>query len=388
MLEPSDIIVYIPVYNDNEALTRNLSKLERLGLKALVVDGRFKDFPQIKGSDYSGMTTKMLVDGRGHHFYALEPKREEEKLNYAMRIAHKLGYKVFMYIGADAYLEGDINEFLINLTRQYERFVVGATMLQIEAVETQPDAKWNNTSSRQPRILLNYNEMEARHLHWTMFEKGAPDDTPLAGQQIIVEGLKIIHDNTIRPKERDDMMTKYQDTNVPRERQMYKDKIAKRIFAKTKLMVYAMHQGSYPLAREMFLKDGYSHLVLIKDTVGEIHKDIFRKIEYVLQQRNNILDYCDIYTLPYKVGKNRISMDPTGEQLDSLPNYPALKALYSREGIVPTQQLLPISWTTGPVIIMGYKAVSMLDNIGDDKDLMTFCNQLNLRTECITDLPI
>lgn len=392
MLEKSDIIVYIPVYNDLIALKHNLKKLDKLGLKALVVDGRFTDFPQINNDDYSSDGLQEFIQDtildNPHSFDIHKPCREQDKLNYAMRQAFSDLYcKVFMYIGADAYLQGDIDEFLINLTRQYERFVTGPAILQILTEETQPGAKWNNTATRQPRILLNYHLMEARHTHWAMFEKGAPDDMPLEHQQVVVEGLKIIHDNTIRPKERDDLMTAYQNTNVLRERRMFMNHIAKKAYDTVKLERWYEDVCNYPTARRIFLASGSTHLVMANQGFSATN-EIMQAFEEAITIRNNTYEAVPILSAVYKVGDEKITMDPTGKHLDSLPNYPAVRKMYSAEGIKPTAAFMAIPWTVGPIICMDRRTVSLIDNMGDEIDFMTFTNQLGLRKEAVTDIRV
>ena len=103
MLTINDIVCYVPVYNDRDALERLLQKMQKLGIMVLVVDSRFRDFPQINGSDVSTDGTKELCMQYGVHYYAFGLSREEEKFNFGLETAYRLGYKVFIYCGADAY---------------------------------------------------------------------------------------------------------------------------------------------------------------------------------------------------------------------------------------------------------------------------------------------
>ena len=387
MLKKSDIIVYIPVYQDQSALSRNLDYLEKLGLKALVVDSRFTDFPQIDGSDYSTDGTKEMVESRGHRFFQFESCREQDKLNEAMGYASFLCHKVFMYIGADAYLDGDIDEFMINLQRQYEKYVIDPTILLIEAVELQPNAKWNNTGTRQPRILLNYNNMESRHLHWVMYKKGAKDDDPLTANTEIINGLKIYHDNTVRTKERDDLMTKYQNKNVPRERKEYLHKVAKRAYKSVRLLIWIEDiAGSYTKARAAFAMDSFSHLIFVKKGYT-ITSDMVKQFHDTIKETNNVMSNIQVFSAVWNAADGRITLDPKEQYTSKLPT-DAIKGVYSKKGFVPTSKYIPVPWTAGPIICMDYQVVRLIENMGDDLDFMTFCNQLGFTVHGLSEIRV
>jgi hypothetical protein len=303
MLEVSDIICYVPVYNDAEALERNLTKLDAMGIKALVIDGRFTDFPKINDNDVSTDQTFEVATAHGAHYVMAHPMREQDKFNLALEVAEERGAKVFMYCGADAYFEADMGEFMINLQRFYEQYAAEPSMLMIQTEELQPDAKWNNTGQRQPRLILNYWKIEARHLHWTIYAKGAGDTEPLSPVNEVIDGIKLYHDNSIRPQERDDMMTKYQDINVPRERKMFMDHVVPKAFDTLRILPWRIGvDGSYEEGRRVFLsgkynkfqdvitssKEEYSHLLVI-DEGYDVNDRILAQFEHILNERNNIM---------------------------------------------------------------------------------------------------
>jgi len=386
MLAKSDIIVYVPVYNDRDALNRCLNELDRIGLVALVGDGRYLDFPQINNSDYSTDGTENLCNNRAHQYFSTKPCREEEKLNMAMNIAHRLKYKVLMYIGADSFLAGNIDEFMINLSREYERFVAVTTILLIEAVELQPDAKWNNTGTRQPRILFNYDRLEARHLHWALYEKGARDDEPFVPESIIVQGLKIFHDNSIRPKDRDDMMTAYQNTNVPRERAMYEKHVAKQAYEKISILDCVLDENlSYSQARQNCIIGGFSHLIVSRH---QITKDTVQKFKEAIEIRNSMLYNIPILCSVFDVDGKRFTLDPEEKYLNQLPDYPKIKEMYSKNGILPDGKFMAVPWTCGSVICMDYNVVRAIEIMGTDIDFMTFTNSLGFVTQAVTDIRV
>jgi hypothetical protein len=373
MLTVNDIICYIPVYNDAVALERCLTKLDKLGIQALVIDGRFTDFPQIEDNDVSTDQTMEVATSHHAHYVMAEPMREQNKFNLALEIARERGFEVFMYCGADAYYEGDIDEFMMNLQRFYEQYAAEPTLVCVFAEETQPDAKWNNTSSRQPRIIFNYWKMEARHLHWTMYEKGAPDTQPLQTVYDIVEGIKLYHDNTIRPKERDDMMTAYQNHNVPREREMFMEYCTPKAYDYVKILPWRIGvDGSYEDGREKYFDGDYSHLLVVSEGYDLTDEHIHR-FENVLEDRNRTLLQLPIITAVWKsrTKPDHFTLNPDGEIKADFPKYPKVERLYSPDGLSNDEDpILVAPYTAGPAVCMGEKVVYNMEHMGDNLDFL------------------
>jgi hypothetical protein len=363
------------VYNDAEAISRCLEKLHKMGVKALVVDGRFEDFPAINDSDISTDNTQEVCQHFHAHYEVFPVGREQDKFNFALNIAEQLGYKVFMYCGADAWFEADMPEFLLSLQLKYERYITEPTQITVQTEELQPDAKWNNTATRQPRVILNYWKMEARHLHWTMYEKGAHDTRPLSPMHDgVLEGIKLYHDNTIRPTERDDMMTNYQNHNVERERQMFLDKVVPKAYKYLKIMVHNMADGSYEEARDRFLRsDGkFSHLMIV-DEGYDPNFEQMHGFERVLRERNNMMQQLPIVTAVWasKTTKNHFTLNPDGEIKSKWPKYPRIEALYSPKGLpVEPEPILVAPYTPGPAVCMNRRVVAMVEHRGDKLDFL------------------
>ncbi len=372
------------MYNDAEALERCLTKLDYLGIKALVIDGRFTDFPKMNNSDFSSDNTPEICKEHDAVYSINPPSREQDKLNYAFTLAKEFDYKVFMYCGADAYFEGDIDEFMLDLQRYYEQYAVEPTQLCVETKELQPDSKWNNTSTRQPRIILNYWKLEARHLHWTLFEKGIANTQPLAPVGEIVHGIKLYHDNTVRPQKRDDLMTKYQDGNVPREREMYMKHIVPKAFDKIKMMTwYLKKDGSYEEARIRFFKNEgeFTHLLLAIDDV-HMPSGVICAFWDVLEERNNVMENLHLITAVWasKHKDKHFTLDPEGKYSVNMPKLPKIEALYSPRGIPDEPESVIVApFTPGPVVCMDAYAVRLMDHIGSKLDFTAIISGLGLQ---------
>ena len=382
MLSPRDIVCYIPVYNDREALKRCIEKLKKLGIRILVVDGRYTDFPQIGGFDHSVDGSGIMAVDMGAYVWYCEPGREEDKLNVALQKAKDMDAKVFMYCGADAYFEGDIDEFMLSLQRYYEQYAVEPTQISVETVELQPDAKWNNTSTRQPRILLNYWKFEAKFLHWTLFEREGDKLKPVLPVNEIVEGIKLYHDNSIRPKERDDMMTKYQDGNVPRERDMYMKHLVPKAYDKMNIMTWHLDKdGTYEQARKKYFEHDYTHLILAGEGYTVTQEKLVRFVR-TLDKRNNTWEAVDLLSAVWKspTHENNITLNPTGEETPDFSRYERIHALYSPKGIPNEGEAVIVApYTGGPVMCMSSKAVRLLEHMGDKLDLHAILGGLGLQ---------
>lgn len=376
-LKKDDIVFYTPTYCDIVALKRNQESIRKMGFPRIVVDGRFKNneecqFPQINGSDYSRDGTKEYCESIGTHYFRCKPCKEEEKVNFAMEKAHELGYKVFIMVGADTYLSGDPAKFMRNMSEEYEKTDTNPRLLMMESKEHNPEAKWNNNGTQQARIWLNYHKLELRNLHWVVYEKGSPDDQPYHYEvDVLVKGLTINHDNTVRPSARDMLMTKYQDKNVPRERQMYAHHVVKKARKFTSIYVCDVTKKSWAECREELRNSHHTH-VLISYGLDDVHYYDFLNI---LTIRNNILQDLPVITAVNKVGKTRYSLyNEDLEQPKINENMTLLKQIYSKEGAEydKANNVIVIPWTLGKLVCMQKEIALALEDVSDP--MMLFCH--------------
>lgn len=395
MITKKDIIVYIPTYNDFIAFERAWTSCDELGLKVMVGDGRFKypdrEFPRINEADCS--TDELAFFCEQHpvidYFYH-EPAPEQEKLNFAMDRAYKQGYKVFLMIGADAFLTGDLDEFVLNLDREITKLDIDEpVIMKIPFKEHYPTAKWNFSGhiAKQPRIFYNYHNMEVRNLHWLTYKKGEKDDTKyLNPSEILVDGLVLHHDNSVRPKERDILMTLYQDVNVLEERRIYYESCAPRWFENIVMQSYNTDNASYETIREDFLKMAINTHLILYDTKHDFTMQNRIEIEKIIQKKNNEFEHIPILTSVVDLGDNKYVVRE-GVSSEKLPTE-ALKKMYSGNEYDENKTLFAVPWIPGNIIVMERSVVHDIENFGEPEDFVKFCNGLGHMIYVDTDLRV
>jgi len=212
--ENPEICVYMPVFQEKGPhLTRALDSFKNWEVKKVIcIDGAFPLFEH-EGKSKSDDGTREIIQSydntilldTGFNFMPV-------KNNLAFHTAGKLGFDACLIVGADEYLEGNINKLTIP---------IDIPLAQVALEEHNPTGKYNKWESHNPRLVINPMFVTCKDVHWFYFymnELIAFDQAP------IVEGITIHCDDTLRPKERDDKMTRYQDRNVPIERFKIKKK--------------------------------------------------------------------------------------------------------------------------------------------------------------------
>lgn len=204
---------FTPFFQDVDALKRRLQNNVELGLTGLYYDGPFLGYPH--EHDYSTDGSRELIksfdkqllfdSGEGHM---------ASKTNHGLHVAVKMGFDSFLTLGADEWIEGDIHSFYKNIKWEFP-------INKVPFKELQDKNKYNRNISYLPRLITMPMLVRLRDIHWIYFY----NDKPLIKEGIeSIEGITILHDDSIRTKQRNETMTKYQDWDVPRERNLIRDK--------------------------------------------------------------------------------------------------------------------------------------------------------------------
>lgn len=209
----SDLITYIPVYNDLNALKRAVQSVRRtLKSKILVVGGRFVNFPQVNGSDYStDGTIEWCLEQPDIEFQKLEPCNCEDKWNFARDIARAQNYKWMFVLESDGYLEGELTEEYL---KEMDHFLENPTPIQVKFVNIHTTPPDQQLGDRQTRLFYQVGELEVKHRHWWYFNRWTDERIKPLG---FIDKIVLYHDSSIRDPEWEKKMLEYQDLNVKRE---------------------------------------------------------------------------------------------------------------------------------------------------------------------------
>jgi len=176
-------------------------------IPAILCDGRFHDFKKIRNSDLSTDGSRFLITGfKSASLIDAGPCTVDEKLNKLFDEAAKQGFTHTILIGCDEYPEGDLDLFLHNLER-IEQSEPMLFQIQFKDLNKKVEKKFIN------RIFLMPSLIRAGDSHNTFFSKSAQAkgiQTAMIPNPTCIEGITIHHDNSIRDKERNELMRDYQ----------------------------------------------------------------------------------------------------------------------------------------------------------------------------------
>jgi len=214
-MKPYEPVIYTPVYNDAEALEKSAEKMKGLGLRRIVIDGRFEGFDKIGNSDVSTDNVKEVCEKYGFEYMICTPCLEQHKFNFACQVLSSRGHKVMILLACDEYLTMMKPTVRVWL----ERFCSGCEypmMLNIQIEELRPGHKYDQKTPFLPKVFYNLDKLENRNNHWATYVKGTYK--LLRAYDNIVPTVILHHDNTFRSEERDELMLEYQDRNIEKER--------------------------------------------------------------------------------------------------------------------------------------------------------------------------
>lgn len=209
----TDIITYIPVYNDLKSLQRAVKSVrETVNSKILVIGGRFINFPQINNSDYStDGTIEWCSRQPDIEFQKIEPCNCEDKWNFARDIARAQNYQWMLVLESDGYLKGELTEEYLKETAQ---FLQAPTPIQIRfenIMTTPPDQALGD---RQTRLFYQPGEIEVRHRHWWYYNRWSSERLRT---NHYTDKITLFHDSSLRDADWEERMLDYQKINMQRE---------------------------------------------------------------------------------------------------------------------------------------------------------------------------
>jgi hypothetical protein len=201
---------YTPVFNEHGPhLVRLLDSLKDWEVKrAYFVDGPFHNCLG-HGAERSTDGTREII--KSYDFTTLIDSGVNYmpiKSNLAMHAAARDGAECVLVLGADEWLEGPIN--LITLPRD-------EPMGNVYITEHNPTGKYNKAEWINPRMILKPAFVRSIDIHWFWFYVNQLVEFEIMP---IIEGIMIHADDNLRPKERDDEMTSYQDWHAEVERKV------------------------------------------------------------------------------------------------------------------------------------------------------------------------
>jgi hypothetical protein len=213
-LEP---VIYTPVYNDAEALRKSADTMVDVNYKRLVIDGRYHGFDRINDSDVSTDDIVTLCKEKGWDYVTCAPCLEQEKFNLACDILGNRGDMVMILLSADEWIGkmGIADKWIRRICDGCEY----PMMFMVQIIEHVPNHMYSQSEKALAKIFYHPKKIENKNTHWTTYVRGT--NKILMAYPTFVPTMTLHHNNHLRSEERDELMIKFQDTNIPRERKLH-----------------------------------------------------------------------------------------------------------------------------------------------------------------------
>lgn len=203
----------IMFYNDAAGLHRLIPSLLSAGVPKHCIkafDGPFDLFPH-GGKEKSTDGSRVFLQKQGIKIIDCGIMNHMYKTNYRFEWASTHGFQALIGIDCDEYVLGSWDAFKQHFKiceKQKHRQSYALTFTDLDG--------FYDTRSGHQRLFLDLGELEYVHEHWKVYKKG-DDGIHQITAHWILGGLTILHDSSIRPKNRENQMKIFQDRLKPLE---------------------------------------------------------------------------------------------------------------------------------------------------------------------------
>jgi len=381
------ICIHGPIYNDPLAWKRTGDNCLEHNLLTIMDDGRFPGFKQIGGSDNSTDGSKELILSYPNTMYfAHGEDYEEAKFNFAMHLAAKMGFDYVILLGSDEWIVGDVNELVKVLDERMKTLpAFESQAFQVAIDEHQSQNKWNRFITESPKIYYGPGLLRTRFTHWLRYCGTciAKDnlDHPLYHVQRRICTIVIHHDDSIRGKDRNDLMTKFQDKNVKREKNRVIKEALRNLFQVT---FFLSNRILADWHKSFFIdaKPPYSHYIIYDDEfppsrrlVTQFHKALLKNPK------------ISVLSAVFRVGS-----DKSWRVTKDIPNAkfatPKIEEIYTKSKYNQSRRNFTLTLDVGPIIAINKDVVKEIKSISSKSEFMQQCRELGYQILCDSGLQV
>lgn len=225
-----DLIAIVGVYQDRDAGEGLLRNLESYDIPSIWSDGRVLGFPRINNSDQSTDGMRELVQSsKNAILVSHEPNYPGCATTECYKIAGDMGYRYAILLGCDEYVQGDPNLLHSNLERLNLK---KPERIRIPFVEHNPQKNFNNGPKEMVIDRIIYMPQYVyikKDIHWFYYHNYFGYEYPMTDYSKLVYGITIHHDDSIRPKWRDQLMDDYQKERTTQEHERLRSMLSERV---------------------------------------------------------------------------------------------------------------------------------------------------------------
>ncbi len=205
----------IPFYEDRKAGEKLFNRLEEMECPSIWCDGRFREFQIINGSDISTDGFREIIEAGKWSKLIEAPGLEVQKKWSLMFKTAGYDFKYAFLFGCDEYPVGD---FDLTIDKLPKHDADSPRLFRIMMKEKGKQGFWKDYDGPKERLFFRPDLIEVRESHWAFYDRNFKDGYPLLSPPTGESGLIFYHNNQLRDKKRDDLMSSYQKVRVPGER--------------------------------------------------------------------------------------------------------------------------------------------------------------------------
>lgn len=202
-------VALVNFYQDRKGGSRLLRNLDSMEIPSIWFDGAVETFPLINNCESStdGLPKEILSYKRTHLISGDKGTIARGRTRM-LKMAATLGYEFALIIDCDEYLEGDVDLFESNLLRMVG---IEPRVYSVPFIEHNPNPKLPSTRADiVERIVYKPQFVSVQKAHYGFFHSLYGTDVAIDPKTPVVFGLTIHQDDTVRDKERNEMMDEYQ----------------------------------------------------------------------------------------------------------------------------------------------------------------------------------
>lgn len=228
MTEQKKLCALIGFYMDKDAGERLLKNLEQYGVRSFWLDSRVENFPRLSNdpNDNSNDGLRELIHASRYGSLIDTPLETKPQGYWMSKCYAELGkeYDFIFVLGCDEYISGDMDLLMENLIKMN---IQEPAKIRLPIIEH--NSKGNhNIPHITERIIAFPKFVYIKNIHWHYYHNYFGNEQPLKYSPLVL-GITIHHDDTIRPKIRNQVMDVYQKKKTKQEHDDYYDQEMKRV---------------------------------------------------------------------------------------------------------------------------------------------------------------
>lgn len=215
---PIKIGYFCNFLNEVDGLNNHVKKMGDLDFDARIYhDGRYPGFESEKPISTDG-SIEAIKKMKNVEIISKGEVSEMDKNNNCFKKATELGLDFIIQIDADEWIDFSREDFIESFSEAWKSNNINT--FQFLTRFTNHFSSPPRIVNKLPRLFFKPQVLSCKYIHWWFY---ALNNRITIDPVLTIEGIHIHHDDRIRSVERNELMNKYQDFNIKREKEVEKN---------------------------------------------------------------------------------------------------------------------------------------------------------------------